>query len=481
MEEVIGRRQAPAAVEETRHAMSEEFARDLYQRLEASLTEHRVAGASVAVVEAGARTTAAAGIANVATGAPVTPDTLMHIGSITKVMTATLVMQLVDDGLASLDAPIADYLPDLVLGDPEAPGAITLAMLLSHRSGIDGGWMPDFGHDDETIAKAIARYARLGQLFAPGTEFSYCNVGYVIAGHIVERMRGASWYDLVGARLFEPLGVADYASTPEAALRFGTSVGHYLDAATGTLDRAPHAFGPLSFAPAGSTMMMSASALLAFAEAHLGDGRGAGGGAILSDEGARAMRAVQISNHGKGYGWDLDMGLGWMISGGGVVNHAGGGPGVFSILYAHPASGWALAILTNSAHGYRVAQDIAAPMLARFGVRAAGDLDVPPPLTDPLPNLAPYVGTYEDVLTRFEVASGADGLTLVRTKKFADCETDQLMPSPPVRLIAVGDDKFLIAEDERAFEGAEMVVFRTPAADGRMTFLGYGNLHRRTA
>jgi CubicO group peptidase (beta-lactamase class C family) len=454
---------------------------DLKARLEASVAQHQVAGASVAISKNGVIDNAVAGIANVATGVPVTPDTLMHVGSITKVMTATLAMQLVDDGLVSLDQPIAPLLPELRLRDGNALARISLRMLLTHSSGIDGGWLPDFGHDEETIDKAIARYSGLGQLFEPGSEWSYCNVGYVIVGYLAQRLRGRSWYGLIAERLLDPLGVGDYAVTPEAALLRAASVGHYLDAATGRLNRAPYAFGPLSFAPAGSTLMMTAPALLAFAMSHLRDGANERGARILSATSARMMRECQICNQGKGYGWDLDMGLGWMLSGAGVVNHAGGGPGVFSILYAHPRSDWAAAVLTNSAHGYLVARDILGPALAEIGIRPAGDLDLPAPLANAPVNLERYTGIYEDVLTRFEIAADADGLTLSRTKKFADCETTILDPSPPARLRPVGNDKFLIGPGDRTFEGSDLVAFRNPGADGRMQHLGYGNLHRRTA
>jgi len=69
----------------------------------------------------------------------------------------------------------ARYLPDLRLGEHTAQKQITVRMLLNHTSGIDGELLPDKGHDEETIEKGITRFAELGQLFAPGTEFSYCN------------------------------------------------------------------------------------------------------------------------------------------------------------------------------------------------------------------------------------------------------------------------------------------------------------------
>ena len=81
---------------------------------------------------------AAAGVINVNTGVDVTPDTLFQIGSITKVYTTTLIMQLVDEGRIELGAPAAAYLPELRFGNGEASHTVTIRQLLTHTSGVDG-------------------------------------------------------------------------------------------------------------------------------------------------------------------------------------------------------------------------------------------------------------------------------------------------------------------------------------------------------
>jgi len=70
---------------------------------------------------------------------------VFQIGSISKVYTATLVMQLVDEALVRLDAPVTEYLPELTLADPEAVRTITVRQLLCHTAGIDGDVFDDFG------------------------------------------------------------------------------------------------------------------------------------------------------------------------------------------------------------------------------------------------------------------------------------------------------------------------------------------------
>src|SRR5207248_3576195 len=89
----------------------------------------------------------AAGVTNVTTRVELTPQTVMHIGSIAKLFNATVVMQLVDEGQIDLDGPVLRYLPDLRLKDSKALQEITVKMLLNHTSGIDGEGLPDYGHD----------------------------------------------------------------------------------------------------------------------------------------------------------------------------------------------------------------------------------------------------------------------------------------------------------------------------------------------
>ncbi len=332
-----------------------------YQRqLEELIGRSRVTGASFAYWDGGRLHAAAAGQRNSVTGDPLTSDTIMLIGSITKVFTATLVMQLVDDGLIDLADPVIRHLPGLRLRDRDALGAITCGMLLNHTSGIDGELLPDHGPDQERIADAIARFADLGQLHPPGGGPSYCNAGCVIAGYLAQQLRGQSWYALIASRIFQPLelnhALADLTDLP----RFRCSVGDLSGLSPGKLVQTTRPFLPLSFAPAGATLMMSAGDLVNFARALTNDGVGPNGGRVLSAASARRMTlptADVIEPAGTRWG------LGWALHPGGVVCHNGGGPGIFASLYAHPRSGRVLALLTNSDTGYNAAKEVMAPIV----------------------------------------------------------------------------------------------------------------------
>ena len=300
-------------------------------------------GASAAVFRDGQWEVAAAGMANVTTGVDVTAETVMHIGSITKVLNATLVMQLVDEGRVELAAPLKRYLPDFQVSDRDATELITVEMLLNHTCGIDGRYFRDAGPDAERIEDVIPRIARQGQLHAPGAELSYCNSGAVLAGYLAQRLLGKSWYTLIEERIFEPLQLRHSVVQPARALLHRATVGHFLDK-DGTNTRTSFAFLNPSFAPAGATAMLAAKDLAAFALAHVNDGVGANGHRLLSAASTRRMQRQSAACRGVAGG---GFGRGWMTFDNGILGHDGGG----LWLYADPAAKTVAAVLTNAAHG----------------------------------------------------------------------------------------------------------------------------------
>src|SRR5438094_4987598 len=118
---------------------------EIQDALDTLIKQHRVPGASVGVLNGDELVEVASGIANRHTGVPVTTRTLFQIGSNTKVYTATLIMQLVDEGLVELDAPAKTYVPELELADRTARDTVTVRMLLTHTSGIEGDYFDDYG------------------------------------------------------------------------------------------------------------------------------------------------------------------------------------------------------------------------------------------------------------------------------------------------------------------------------------------------
>jgi CubicO group peptidase (beta-lactamase class C family) len=237
-------------------------------------------------------TTAAAGVLNLDTNVAATEDSLFQIGSITKLYTAALVMQLVEEGTVDLDVPVITYLPELTLRDAEVARAVTLRHLLTHTSGISGDHFPDLGRGDDVVARYVESCAELGQIHPLGATMSYCNVGFVIAGRVVEQLTGQSWDDALASRLVAPLGVERTYTHPEDVLRFRSALGHM--EREGSLQTVLQWGLPRSCGPAG-LICATAADVVAFARMHLEGGRGPDGTQILSAESIAAMREPQVA------------------------------------------------------------------------------------------------------------------------------------------------------------------------------------------
>ena len=145
----------------------------------------------------------AAGDADVAASRPVTPQTVFHIGSITKMFTATAVMQLVQAGKIDLQAPVTEYLPQYA-----AWRGVTIAELLMHRSGIPN-YLDAALANGRTVLPTSPE-AILGLMaaqpldFSPGAHFEYSNTNYVALGLIVERITGESLASYEQRAIFGP-------------------------------------------------------------------------------------------------------------------------------------------------------------------------------------------------------------------------------------------------------------------------------------
>lgn len=419
-------------------------------------------GASFALWDGEQLHVAIAGRRNSRTDDPVTPDTLMHIGSVTKVMNAVLVMQLVDDGLISLEDRLLHHLPELRLRDMRALQRMTCGMLLNHTSGIDGAMLKDYGPDLERIVDAVGRFADLPQLHAPGAGPSYCNVGAVIAGYLVQKLRGASWYLLMRQRIFEPLQLAHAVASPIDLPRFRVACGDLTDPASGNKVQTRTPIHSPSFAPAGATTFMTATDLVTFGRALMNGGVGPSGARILSQQSAARMLAP-TSRILQPAGWHW--GIGWMLLPGDLAFHSGSAIGNSAALYCHVPSGRVLALLVNSDRFAEVGAKFLEPILRHW--------------TDTVPNEArllaravdaePYAGSYENLVMRAEVISHAQSLAIRLLPKIS--LPGHRPPEPTeIPLQALDDGSFRAAVPHPALRGD--IRFADPAPDGRMRSLG---------
>ncbi|MBM3744273.1 MAG: tetratricopeptide repeat protein [Acidobacteria bacterium] len=151
------------------------------------------------------------GLANREFGIPNAPDTKFRLGSITKQFTATLVLQLVEQGKLRLDGKIGDYLPEC----PKKVGErITIHQLLNHTSGIPSytgfpGFADKLSRDPLTPLELARMYWEKELEFEPGSRYAYNNSGYHLLGVLIEKITGHPYAKALQERILTPLGMKD--------------------------------------------------------------------------------------------------------------------------------------------------------------------------------------------------------------------------------------------------------------------------------
>lgn len=151
------------------------------------------------------------GMANMEWAIPNQPNTKFRIGSVTKQFTATLILQLVEEGKIKLDGKITDYLPDY---RKDTGDKVTIHQLLNHTSGIPSytdrrNFMADSSRNPYGVADFIKKFASDDLEFEPGSKFSYNNSGYSLLGAIIEKVTGKSYEANLADRIFNPLGMTN--------------------------------------------------------------------------------------------------------------------------------------------------------------------------------------------------------------------------------------------------------------------------------
>jgi D-alanyl-D-alanine carboxypeptidase len=347
---------APAPAQAAPAPFDPALAADLQRILDVTVADGAIPGAVLAVhIPGHAPWSGASGLAERQQRLPMEPTTRVRIASISKIYTAVVVMQLVEEGAIDLDAPMTTWLPDLVPNGER----ITVRNLLNHTSGLY-----DFVEDRRFISRGyqkpdriwepqelVAYAAKHRPAFAPGAAgaFDYSSTNYVILGMIVERVTGNSLAQEMKKRIFAPLRLENTFFAPQDAVRGQQAHGYMKQIDQTNIS--------LSIVFATANIVSTASDVQRFGQALLND-------ELLQPE-TRALMYQFVHGHGQYNMPELAYGEGIMRNrlpvGPGpdgqprpaeasmVVGHIGGFGGFRSALWAAPESGITVALAVNQA------------------------------------------------------------------------------------------------------------------------------------
>ncbi|MDX3662968.1 serine hydrolase [Streptomyces sp. ID05-26A] len=427
--------------------------------LDELIEEHGVVGAQVAVLHNGEITDMAAGVLNNVTGEKVTPDAIFQIGSITKVWTATLVQQLVNEGLLDLDRPVRDVLPEFALADEQAARVITPRHLLTHTAGFQGDLFHDTGNGDDMLEKYVVLLADARQEAPPGELYTYCNSGFTLLGRVIEVLRGKPFRAVVRERLIDELGLCTaVASHAEYATQI---------VATGHVGKEPEPAGKFMAegdAPAGTALAMSARDLLEFVRMHLGTSE------------FDAMRESQVVPPNFAHGGS--QGLGWAVheyaDGVTGIGHTGSTLGYRAYLRVIPAAGLAIAVLTNGGESLALARAVFEEALGREDIALPG-LPTPPPLPVPV-DVERVVGVYRSTGLELHVTEGDGGRVKLRYVRL-DPGWESFVDGDEHEFTGLREDALIAVDSETGYH--QVVVLCGRDEQDRVKYLHWGRAAQR--
>jgi len=320
--------------------------------INALLTGHPIPGLSVAVNRGDALLWSEAfGMANLELNVTATPAHRFRLGSVSKVITATLAARLAASGAVDLDAPISNYLPDL----PAQHQATTLRQLLTHRGGIRHYADKDSSLEApgpinyrqyRSTADVLAVFINDPLVARPGEQVLYSTFGYTLASLVLEAATKTPFLDLVQQQIAAPLALQSLAGDEPATLIPQRVSGYQ----SGDINRkvAPGFTGKWANVPqnnpaykwAGGGLMATPTDLARFGAAHLAPGK-------LSRETLQLLFTVYTPATER----SPPLGLGWRINtddrGRTRWHHAGGQDGARAVLVVYPAQELAIAFATN--------------------------------------------------------------------------------------------------------------------------------------
>jgi CubicO group peptidase (beta-lactamase class C family) len=392
-----------------------------------------------------------------------TPETLYRIASITKLFTATAILQLRDAGRLRLDDAVAHHLPWFKLERPVADAPpVTIRHLLTHTSGLPRESPFPYWTDARfpSIEEVRAALSRQSAILAPDTLWKYSNLALTLAGEIVAAVAGQPWSEYVERHVLAPLGMASTLARTPAPDHPGLARGHGRRLPDGT--RAASPFTDTRGIAPSANMTTSVQDLARFAMLQLRDGP-AGGAQVLAGATLREMQRV----HWLDPDWKAGWGLGFRVLRVGErtsIGHGGAVPGFRTQIRVIPADRVAIIVLTNADDGNPLsyverATEWVVPAIAAAKPPAG------PAAWDPA--WERYLGRYRSAWGDLQVLRGRDGLVIV----------DPGQPDPLISRISLspaGERAFRIATPDGYGSHGELVTFELDAASGRVARMRIG-------
>lgn len=436
----------------------------------AEMRRLKVPGVAIGIIHDGREYLAGFGVTSVENPLPVTADTLFQIGSTTKTVTGTIIMQLVESGQIDLDEPVRTYLPELRLTDKTAKERVTPRHLITHMSGWVGDYFSDTGNGDDALARYVAEMAELAQVTPVGSIWSYNNAAFGLAGRLIEVVTGKSYETAAREMVLDPLGMDNSFFLPADVISRRFAVGHGADAEKGAVVLRPWALARSAHAAGG--LCSTVRDQLRYARFHLGSGTTPSGQQLLSPEN---MIAMQVPHYPANLG--RQMGLSWLLKQYGdtwAVLHGGATKGQISAFLMIPTHQFAVTVLTNAEAGGILHDAVVARILQHYFNLREPEMTY---LQMGQDELGKYAGTYEARSARLELYSD-DGQMMVQMTPlggFPDKDSPPPPPPPPSRLAFFGPDQAVALDEPLIHTKCEFL--RDDA--GRIQWLRTSRLHRR--
>jgi serine beta-lactamase-like protein LACTB len=273
--------------------------RAIESAISAEMSQHAIPGLAVAVVTGTQiRFAAAYGIADLENFVPAKVETVFPLASLSKAITATAVLQLVERGQVELDAPIQRYVP----GFPEKPWPITVRQLLCHQAGIRHHSEAEWTNTRHfaSLTEALQIFSDAPLLHEPGTKTLYTSYGYTLLGCAIESASGMSYGDYLRQSIFQPASMERTQIDDHFELVPGRAAGYFKDS-SGRLRNSP--LTDTSNRIPGGGLCGTVMDVARFAAAFQS-------GTLLKPESVRAMLTRQRIRSGRRAGY----GLGWIVS-----------------------------------------------------------------------------------------------------------------------------------------------------------------------